>query len=259
MTLEAKQLTFFYEPGRTVFRDVSFRLEAGEIMTILGPNGSGKSTLLNCLVNIYTPKSGEVLLDERPIRSYPIKTLAKLVGYVPQNHALAYAYSVRDFVAMGRAPYLKPFRQPGREDYRIVDETLETLGLTSLAFRSYSNLSGGERQQASIARAIVQQPKLIILDEPANHLDYGNQLKTLSLIRNLADKGYGIILTSHNPDHIMMLDCSVGILSRDGSFRSGRAREVITEPELRALYNSRIHVTYVEAAGRTVCIPGGLQ
>ncbi len=258
MILEAKDLGFSYEAEKPVFRDVSFTLGPGEILTILGPNGAGKSTLLNCVVNLYTPDSGRVLLDGRPVGSFPLKEIARKLGYVPQNTVPAYAYSVRDYVAMGRAPYLKPFRQPGKEDFRIVDEILDEMRLTELAFRPYTNLSGGERQQAAIARALAQSPEIIILDEPTNHLDYGNQIQTLSLIKKLAAKGYGVIMTSHNPDHVMLLDCTVGVLDREGRFITGSAREILSEERLRALYRSSLCVSYVERVGRTVCIPEGL-
>ena len=258
MTLEVRNLSFSYAPGRKVFHDVSFALSPGEILTILGPNGAGKSTLLNCIANLSRPSSGEVLLDGQPIGNHSLREIARCIGYVPQNHAPAYAYRVRDFVAMGRAPYLKTFQQPGAADYRIVDSILEEMGLAPLAERPYDRLSGGERQQAAIARARVQQPRILLLDEPTNHLDYGNQFKTLAVIHSLSQKGYGVILTSHNPDHIMLLESRAGVLSREGDFATGRAEEILTDANLCALYQSEIHVVYVDSVGRDVCIPGRL-
>ncbi len=259
MILESKELSFSYEPGRRVFHDVSFELHQSEILTILGANGAGKSTLLNCIVNLLNPETGTVFLDGKPIREYSLKETSRLIGYVPQNHVPAYDYTVRDFVAMGRAPYLKAFQQPGKNDYKIVDETLDMMNLTELSFRPYTHLSGGERQQVSIARAIVQQPQLIMLDEPTNHLDYGNQLRTLSMIKSLAEKGYSVVMTSHNPDHIMLLESKVGILDRNGCFNVGDPHTILTEETLKELYRSDICVTYVDKVQRKVCIPGRLQ
>ena len=258
MILEVKDLSFSYELGRRVFHDVSFLLTQGEILTILGANGAGKSTLLNCIANLLKPASGTICLDGRPIHEYSLKDVARIIGYVPQNHMPAYDYTVRDFVAMGRAPYLRAFQQPGREDYRIVDDTLKMMGLTELAFRPYTHLSGGERQQASIAKAIVQQPQIIMLDEPTNHLDYGNQLRALSMIKTLSEQGYSVILTSHNPDHIMLLNSRVGILDRNGCFNVGDPDNILTETTLSKLYRSDINVTYVDSVERTVCIPAKL-
>lgn len=176
------------------------------------------------------------------------------MGYVPQNHVPAYAYSVRDFVVMGRAPYLGTFQQPSEEDYALTDQVLEEMGMSELAFRPYTNISGGERQQAVIARAIVQQPELILFDEPTNHLDYGNQLNMIQMIRRLADKGYSIILTTHMPDHAIILNGKVGVLSPDGSFCCGSTEELMQEELLCRLYHSPLRIVYVKEVGRKVCI-----
>lgn len=225
--------------GKKVFQDVSFSLEKGEILTILGPNGAGKSTLLNCLANLYRPDSGRILLNGKPLDSYKVRDVAKIMGYVPQNHVPAYAYSVRDFVVMGRAPYLGTFQQPSEEDYALTDQVLEEMGMSELAFRPYTNISGGERQQAVIARAIVQQSELILFDEPTNHLDYGYQLNMIQMIRRLADKGYSIILTTHMPDHAIILNGKVGVLlagwklllrQHRGTDAGGTALQIVSQP-----------------------------
>ena len=238
MILEADKLSFSFEGGKKVFQDVSFSLEKGEILTILGPNGAGKSTLLNCLANLYRPDSGRILLNGKPLDSYKVRDVAKIMGYVPQNHVPAYAYSVRDFVVMGRAPYLGTFQQPSEEDYALTDQVLEEMGMSELAFRPYTNISGGERQQAVIARAIVQQPELILFE----------------MIRRLADKGYSIILTTHMPDHAIILNGKVGVLSPDGSFCCGSTEELMQEELLCRLYHSPLRIVYVKEVGRKVCI-----
>ena len=126
--------------------------------------------------------------------------------------------------------------------------------MSELAFRPYTNISGGERQQAVIARAIVQQPELILFDEPTNHLDYGNQLNMIQMIRRLADKGYSIILTTHMPDHAIILNGKVGVLSPDGSFCCGSTEELMQEELLCRLYHSPLRIVYVKEVGRKVCI-----
>ena len=259
MILEVEHLSFAYRPERPLFYDVSFAFEQGQVLSILGANGAGKSTLLNCIANLLLPQQGEIRLHGTPLSRLELREISRIIGYVPQSHTPAYDYTVRDFVVMGRAPHLGTFQQPGRADYDLVDATLEEMGLLPLANRPDTELSGGERQQVTIARVIVQQPELFLLDEPTNHLDYGNQLRALSMVRALVKRGFGVIMTSHNPDHVLLLGGQVGILGNDGRFLVGNAEEVMTEERLRALYRSDLYLTYVERVGRKVCIPGRLK
>lgn len=256
MILKVKNLSFGYEKNRILFHDASFSVDKGEIFCILGSNGIGKSTLLNCIANLLMPQSGSISLNGKTLEERSLKEIAQIIGYVPQNHDAAYAYEVRDYMVMGRAPYLGLFAQPSERDYGRVEEVLEELGISHLAERPYTELSGGERQLVSIGRAIVQDPELIILDEPTNHLDYGNQFRMLKLIERLAEKGYGIILTSHMPDHVLMLNGKVGILGADGRLQVGTTDEIMTEENLEALYQVDIHMIDVEQVGRKICVAG---
>lgn len=257
MILEVEHLAYGYYKNQMLFRDVNFSLEKGEVFAILGANGAGKSTMMNCIANLLTPLEGEIRLRGTPLFKLSIREASRLIGYVPQMHTAAYGYDARDFVAMGRAPYLNFFQRPSRKDYQLVDETMEELGIDRLAYRPYTELSGGERQQVSIARAIVQQPEIIMLDEPTNHLDYGNQLRMMHLIQKLSRKGYTIILTSHIPDHVLLLGGKVGILHGDGSFLTGKDEEVMTEENLKRIYQVDVHLVYMKELGRKVCVSGG--
>ena len=258
--LEACDLSYAYrvggKRGRTVFEHAGFSVHAGEILTILGPNGAGKSTLLNCVANLLTPLSGEVLLQGTPIRELGLRKAAQLMGYVPQTHTPAYSYTVLQFVVMGRAPHLGLTSKPARADYDLACSVLEDMGIGKLAHKPYTQISGGERQQATIARAIVQQPKVIMFDEPTNHLDYGNQLRVVSMIRRLAGQGFAVVLTSHMPDHAILIGGTVGILDRDGAFAVGPAKEILEEERLSNLYQTEVHIIYSEELGRNVCVAG---
>lgn len=256
MILEVKNLSYGYHRDKILFKNVSFSLERGTVFSILGANGAGKSTLMNCIANLLTPIKGEIYLKGKNMSGMPLKTISQIIGYVPQMHSAAYGYEVRDYVVMGRAPYLDFFEKPSKVDYEIVDETLEEMGITKLAHRPFTELSGGERQQVCIARAIVQQPDIIMLDEPTNHLDYGNQLRMMHQISRLADKGFTILITSHMPDHVLFLGGNVGMLRRDGSFISGKNEEILTEENLRNLYHVDVHLIYMEALNRVVCVSG---
>lgn len=253
--LSVENASFQYDADRLLFHNLSFQLYPGEILTILGPNGAGKSTLLDCISGIRKLLSGNIKIDDTDLSQYSRKTLAKKISYVPQNHTQTYEFTVREYVAMGRAPYISVWSSPSEKDYQLVDNALAQLGITRLADKIYTQLSGGECQQVMIARSLVQQAKIIIFDEPTNHLDYGNQLKVLRQIKHLAQDGYSLIWTTHVPDHALMLNSKVAILERNGVWKTGLASELITENQISQLYDAKICQTYVEKAEREACIP----
>lgn len=254
MILEVNNLSFHYHNSRTIFHEVSLNVDKGEVLSILGPNGSGKSTLLNCIANLYSPKSGEILLNGQPMSKMNLREVARVIGYVPQIHTPAYAFSVREFAVMGRTPYIGAFTTPGVEDYRIADEALERMGIAHLRDKPYTEISGGERQQVTIARVIAQQPQLILLDEPTAHLDYGNQHRVIQMLRQLAAEGYALIMTTHNPEHAIILNGKVAILNREGVLSVGQAAETLSAETLSNLYGLSIKTIYDEDAKRTVCV-----
>ncbi|MDO5135224.1 MAG: ABC transporter ATP-binding protein [Eubacteriales bacterium] len=253
MILEVKGLSYSYYNSKTIFHDVSFQLDRGEVLSVLGTNGAGKSTLLNCIANLFKSKAGEILLNGRPMSSMTASDVAKIVGYVPQIHVPAYAYTVREFTVMGRTPYIGMFANPSKEDYRLADEALERMGISHLSGKVYTEISGGERQQVTIARVLTQQPQIILLDEPTAHLDYGNQYRTVQMVKQLSQEGYAIVMTTHNPDHAIMLDGKVAMLNREGILSVGDAGNLSSE-SLSKLYGLRIKKEYDEDAKRDVCI-----
>lgn len=252
--LEVRDLSYSYGNSQPVFDKVAFKLQRGQLLTILGPNGAGKSTLLNCIAGLLKPRSGEVLLDGRPVHSLSPRELARKTAYVPQSSATVYDYTVRDYISMGRAAHLGMFFQPGAEDYRIVDDAIDMIKIRRFAHKSCAGISGGERQMASIARAIVQQTELIIFDEPTSALDYGNQMKVMQVVDNLAKQGYAIIMTTHNPDQPILLGGWVALVSAAGEFIMGRVEDIMKEDILSEMYNTSLSITYVEEVERMACI-----
>ncbi len=245
----------FAYPGRpNTLSDVSLTVASGELTTLLGPNGSGKSTLLNCIMHLLEPQSGTIELDGVPVAGMTARTIAQSVAYVPQSANVAFAYDVRDYVAMGRAPFLRLYTAPGSDDYELVDAALERLGIADLADRAYSELSGGQRQLVDVARALAQCPRLILFDEPTSALDYGNQVKVLRMVGELAREGYAVVMTTHNPDHPILLDSTVCLLGRDGRLVKGTVDEIMREDMLREVYLSDLMIRYMEDAGRRVCV-----
>jgi len=254
MILEVEKLSFKYNNSRTIFHDVTFGLDKGEVLSILGTNGAGKSTLLNCIANLYKPMSGTISLNGKAMSEMTMKEVATIIGYVPQIHTPAYAYTVREFTVMGRTPYIGAFAKPSKEDYRMADEALERMGIYHLRNSVYTEISGGERQQVTIARALTQKPQLILLDEPTAHLDYGNQYRVVQMIKELSTEGYAVIMTTHNPEHAVILNGKVAILDREGVLGVGQAADTLNGETLSKLYGLQIKTVFDEDAQRNICV-----
>lgn len=258
MKLIVNNLAFAYK-DEPLWQNVSFTLGKGEVMTILGSNGIGKTTLLRVLIGFFKPlPGGSVHLVTDAGKSFTPyanpKEFTEQIGYVPQVQNTAYSFQVRDYVVMGRAPHLGVFAKPKKEDYELTDEVLDDLGIYQLRDRSFNTLSGGQQRQAVIARAIVQQPQLVIMDEPTNHLDYGNQFRVLQLVQKLSQKGIAVILTTHMPDQTFYLGGKTAILKPQG-LEVGQVEEILTEAALEEIYKLKIKLLYLPEQRRTICIP----
>ena len=259
MIYELKNVCFSYRPGLPdVLKNVSLSVPDGGILTILGQNGSGKSTLFNCMTGILKPQSGSILLSGEDITKMSPKRIAAKAGYVPQTHVPTFSYTVFEFVLMGCASRVGLLSQPGAEEKKNAEEAIERMGLTALRDRPYTELSGGERQQVTIARAIAQKPEVILFDEPTSHLDFGNQLKVLRVIRDLSQSGYAVVVTTHDPNHALMLKGTTALFNGSGSVETGKAEEILTKERLCALYGTELELIYVNDLGRSVCMYPGL-
>ena len=254
MNLAIEHLGFSYTPTTPIFGDVTFSVEAGQTVCLLGPNGCGKTTLLNCIVGLHKPTSGDILVDGISVNTLSGAQVAQRLGYVPQEITAAFDYTVLDYVVTGCAPHLKWFKRPGEAEYARAWESLKRLNIERLADHSYARISGGERQQVSIARVLTQKPSFILLDEPTSHLDFGNQIRVLRVVKALAEEGYGILMTTHNPDHVLMLGGDVVMMSRGGAYRFGKASEIVTAEALQELYGVEIYLEHSERAQRDVCV-----
>lgn len=243
--------------SRVVLDDVSFSVEAGRVLALLGPNGVGKSTLFKTILGFLPRLGGSVRMEGEEVSRWSRRRFAQCVAYVPQTHEGSFGFTVREMVLMGRTPLAGGFSGPSRDDERIACEAIDQLGLGHLADRDVSSLSGGERQMVLIARALSQQPKLLMMDEPCANLDWGNQVVVLSRIRELARTGLAVVVTSHDPNHALLLESDVLCLARDEVF-SGFARDVLHPASLRKLYGIDAAVGSLSADdGREVftCVP----
>ncbi|WP_153117636.1 ABC transporter ATP-binding protein [Rhodocyclus tenuis] len=233
--LQARQLHFHY--GRKIIlAGVDLDLAPGELVCLLGSNGAGKSTLLRLLLGLIKPSVGEVLLAGRPIGAFTRRAVATQIAYVPQGHAAPFPYTVREVVLLGRLPSGSLFRAPGAEDHAHVTEVLARMGISRLADRPYTEVSGGERQLALIARALAQGARLLIMDEPGNGLDFGHQLRLLDCLLELSEAGFGILMTTHNPAHVVMGSNRVVVLENGAITADGAAAQVLTPAAVAALY-----------------------
>ena len=251
--LEVQNLHFQYIKNKEVFRKVSFSLVPGDILSILGGNGAGKSTLLCCIAGLLRPFQGEIMLNHKRISSMSRNEIAKTIGFVPQLHGSDFAYSVLEYTVMGRAPYIRLYQKPSENDYAIARHNLEKLNMIHLEHKIFTELSGGEQQLVMIARVLTQETPVIILDEPSNHLDYGNQYHVLDILRQLASEGYMIMISTHNPDHALMLGGKAAILQENGILITGETNQLLTGERLSAQYHSTVYVEYNATAGRNLC------
>lgn len=248
---------------------MNLQVRRGEVLAILGRNGVGKSTLLNCLIGLHSLTEGTVHLGGEPLDSLTATERARRIAYLPQMEGRGISYTVTEYLLMGRAPYIGLFSSPSRRDREQVHTVMEELGLLDLAHSPLDELSGGQRQQVGIARTLVQDAPLIVLDEPTSALDVANQAKVLRKIRQLRDAGYGVIFTTHNPDHALMLDATVALLSTHdmpdtvpnaapqvpadapAQLLTGRASKVLTSEVLSRTFNTGLTVAYSPELGRS--------
>jgi iron complex transport system ATP-binding protein len=255
--LDVEGLAFGYG-DRVIGRDVRFTLEGGEVLAVLGPNGGGKTTRVKTVLRLLEPRAGQVRVDGEPIAAWPRRRVARVFGYVPQAQLGLFPFTVRELVLMGRTAHLGAFATPSPRDRAVVDEALVTLGIAPLAERPYTEVSGGERQLALIARALAQEPRILVMDEPTASLDFGNQVRVLDEARAPARRGIAVVLSTHDPDQAFLCADRAAILRAGTLARVGPPAEVITPESLYATYGARVEVCEVALAdGRRVrlCVP----
>ncbi len=244
---------------RIILANISFTLSPGELLCLLGPNGVGKTTLFKTILGLLPACAGRISLEGRPTGDWSRRQFAQWVGYVPQAHTPPFPFTVRQVVTMGRTAHLGTFASPGAEDLEIAGQAMETMGITYMAGASYTEISGGERQLVLIARALAQQPRILVMDEPTSNLDYGNQLRVMAHVNRIArEQQMGIILTTHYPNHALLYGSQVLALERNHCWQLGSPREIITEDYLRSTYGveTEIHEISHRSGGHSrLCVP----
>ncbi len=233
-------LTFSYS-STPVLKDITLDLTGPKFVSILGPNGVGKSTLIHCINKILSPTGGTVMLDGKDVKDITIKEMAKQVGYVPYSANDTFPLTVVDTVLMGRHPHSKWGSLD--KDLDIVYDTLKMLGISHLAMRNFNELSAGQHQKVMLARGLVQEPKVLLLDEPTSNLDIRHQLDVTKMLKRLSEeKGILVIMISHDISIAAKFSDEI-IMLRDGAiYAAGTPNEVITEPNLEAVYGVKSRI-----------------
>ncbi|MCU6761720.1 Hemin import ATP-binding protein HmuV [uncultured Roseburia sp.] len=244
MSLEVQQLSFRYGK-RNIFEKITFSLEEGNMLALLGPNGTGKTTLLKSLCGILRPYEGESRLMGSNLLKMDIKKRAKLVAYVPQNTNNTFPMRVIDAVLMGR----KPFQRFGvtKEDEQKAFEILRKMELEDFAFKNINEMSGGERQRVFIARALCQEPELLLLDEPTSSMDLKNQLRTMALVRKLVDEQKLSVIVSIHDINLSAMYCDKFLMLHQGSiFACGSDEEVLKKEHIESVYGVAVAMEVME-------------
>lgn len=240
--IEIQNLSFSY--GKTtILEDISFRVEPGQCVGILGNNGAGKSTMITCINRIRTPRSGRVLIDGENILKLRPNALARKISYVAQKNELTNA-TVFDCVLLGRTPYIK--WAISQEDLQMCEDIIDQLGISHLKLRNVDQLSGGEMQKVMLARALVQQPRLLLLDEPTSNLDPKNQYEMMALVQKIArEKQIAVLIVIHDLN-LALRYCDRFYFLKDHRGFSYGGIETVTPETIETVYGIQANITDIE-------------
>ena len=248
MILSVKDGNYFYpKKGRLAEKKflynnhINFDLHPGEIISVLGPNGAGKTTMLKCMMGLLKWEHGETLLDGKPLSQMPQKEIWKQIGYVPQASKMTFSYTILDLVTMGRAIYIGAFSQPSKKDRELAMECLDLVGIAHLADQPCTAVSGGELQLALIARTLVAEPKILVLDEPESHLDIHKQKIILQTIKKLVkERGLACVINTHYANHAFYFGDKVLMVAKDHPVITGPVSKLMTEENILEYFHIEV-------------------
>lgn len=251
--IEGENIRFSYD-GVEVLKGLSISLRKERMVGLLGANGAGKSTLLKILTGILNPKSGRLLYGGKELTRLDKREIAKRIAYIPQDSTFGFPFSVQEVVLMGRAPYVGRFEFERERDLQIAISAMETVGISHLKDRPITEISGGEKQLASLARALAQEPEVMVLDEPATFLDVKHKTRIMKLLRSLkSERGISVIAATHDVFSALFYFDEIIMLKDGGIFAEGSVEEVLKQEVLTAVYG--IEVTVRRENGRIFVLP----
>jgi len=252
--LSVHGLTVSYA-AHAVLCDVSFEVARGDLVVVLGPNGAGKTTLLRTIAKVVSPKVGTVLLDGHDIAKLPVRQLMKTLSVVPQSEGSVFSFTVQDIVAMGRTPHLSPLAPLSQKDWRIIREAMEATDVWELKDRLFTELSGGEQRRVLIAKALAQEPQLLLLDEPTANLDLHYQLEVVELIQRLnRERGITVLAVLHDLNLAAMMGHRFILMHRGRIYAVGNADEVLTPQNIQQVYGVPVVVTRHPLNGKPIIL-----
>ena len=234
---------------------MSLSIPDATLVNVLGPNGVGKSTLFRCILGLNGRYEGSIFVNGKDMRTLSVKERAREISYIPQSHAPVYDYEVIDVVLMSTGTDLGMLRSPGRRHIERAYAALERIGIEYLAHRTYTQISGGEQQLVLIARALAQDARTIIMDEPTSALDYGNTVRVLSCVRQLAREGLSIVQSTHQPDQAFLYSDKTLVINDGRVFAYGDPKDVITKELVSAIYGVNVEVNSLYGDKVRVCVP----
>lgn len=255
--LEVKNLGWSPQVGQpAILHDLSAHFEEGGFYGILGPNGSGKTSFIRHILRFLEAKEGKIYLEEQDINVYSRKKLASFISFVPQNINMEVEFTAYEIVAMGRMPYIERFKSLTKEDHKKIEHAMKITRCSNLKDRPFSYLSGGEAQRVLVARAIAQDTRYLILDEPISHLDIRYQIELMETLKYLNEKENKTIIAILHDLNLSAAYCKEIILMKDGTlFTSGKVEEVLTKPNLKAVYDIEFEIYEAQHRNQRFYIP----
>lgn len=253
MILEVENGCFGYPKQEEILTDINIKLEEGHILSVLGPNGIGKTTLLKCMIGLMPWSRGRSLLAGKDIRTLKSKEIWNMISYIPQTHGFSFSYTGLDMVMLGRSSHLGLFSQPGHREIEMAEAMMEKVGITRLADKDCNRMSGGELQMVLIARALINEPKLIILDEPETGLDFHNQILVLNMVEKLShEENIGAIMNTHYPTNAMSIADEALMMNRKGDRFYGPTGDILNESNISKSFDVNVVVDEIMYQNRTI-------
>lgn len=253
MILQVEQGYFGYPKQKEILQDINLHLESGHILSILGPNGIGKTTLLKCMIGLLPWTRGRSLLHGTDIKNLKAKEIWNTISYIPQAHSFSFSYTGLEMVMLGRSSHLGLFQMPGKKEIEMAEQIMEKTGISRLANKDCNQMSGGELQMVLIAKALINDPKLIILDEPETGLDFHNQILVLNLVDRLAhEDGISAIMNTHYPTNAMSISDESFMLNRKGDKFYGKTEEVLVGDNISKSFDVQVVVDEVTYENRKI-------